>query len=99
MVVPGHGPISDAAGAREVAEYLRYVEQRLIDQFQGGRSFDDAVHDLDAAIDSTRFGSWSDRERLVVTAHHIWKDVDPAHEIPSAMTLFAQMAARFATPR
>ena len=51
VVVPGHGPITDVAGLRDVADYLRFVRDGLASRHEAAMSADDAIRDLDAEVD------------------------------------------------
>jgi cyclase len=95
-VVPGHGPVTDADGAREMAAYLRLVDEGTRARHGAGMSPREASLDLDTEINGTRFGSWGDRERLVVTVHSIWRELDPAGTAPALDQMFAWMAEDFA---
>jgi cyclase len=96
VVVPGHGPLTDAAGVGEMAAYLRFVDDGVRQRHGAGMTPRDASRDLDIEINGTRFGSWSDRERLVVTVHSAWRELDPDMDPPSALDLFTWMAEDFA---
>ena len=96
VVVPGHGPITDGAGAEEVGEYLRLVQQGVRRRHAAGMNPRDASRDLDLELNGTRFGSWGDRERLVVTVHSVWRELDPVAVQPGINELFGMMADDFA---
>ena len=95
LIVPGHGPITDVAGVAEARSYLEYVQTVATERFAAGVTAADAVRDIDLAIDGTRYGSWTDRERLVVTVHGIWKELDPTHQMSDIITVFELIAADF----
>ncbi|MDQ6697826.1 MAG: MBL fold metallo-hydrolase [Actinomycetota bacterium] len=95
VVVPGHGPITDLDGVREVANYLRFVRDGVIARHGAGMSPDEATRDLDLEINGTRFNGWTDRERLVVTVHNAWSEVEPGFEAPAITDLFMKMAEDF----
>lgn len=99
VVVPGHGPLTDADGAREMADYLRYVEAGVRERHAAGMTPRQASIDLDLDLNGTRFGSWDDRERLVVTVHTIWRELEPGTERPDIVQMFTWMAEDFATRR
>lgn len=99
VVVPGHGPLTDLAGVRDVAEYLELVESGTRARHAAGMSADDAARDLDLEVDGTRFGSWTDRERLVVTVHGVWRELEPGYAAPDIVSLLTAMAADFARRR
>lgn len=96
VVVPGHGPITDLDGVREVAQYLRFVRDGVTRRHDAGMSPDEASRDLDLEINGTRFNGWTDRERLVVTVHNTWRELEPGYEAPVITDLFMKMAEDFA---
>lgn len=96
VIVPGHGPLTDCGGVREVGDYLRCVGAGVAERHAEGMGPADAARDLDVAINGTRFGSWGERERLVVTVHAVWRDLEPSYVAPDIAALFGAMAADFA---
>ena len=51
---------------------------------------------IDQEVDGSRFNDLSDRERLVVTVHGVWQELDPDHLRPDVLTVFGLMASDFA---
>jgi cyclase len=99
VVVPGHGPLTDVSGARDVGDYLRFVQAGVTERHRDGMTPTDASRDLDVELNGTHFGKWGDRERLVVTVHSVWKELEPGYEPPDVMELFALMAEDFVAHR
>jgi glyoxylase-like metal-dependent hydrolase (beta-lactamase superfamily II) len=99
VVVPGHGPLTDLAGVREVGDYLRFVQAEATQRHAAGMAPDEASREIDLAVNGTRFGSWTDRERLVVTVHSIWRELEPDRPAPGLIALFSAMAEDFAARR
>ncbi|HYZ98357.1 MAG TPA: MBL fold metallo-hydrolase [Acidimicrobiales bacterium] len=95
VVVPGHGPLTDASGARDVGDYLRTVRDGVVARHAEGMSPGEAARDLDAEIDDTPFGGWGDRERLVVTVHQMWRELEPGYEPPDTLVLLQMMAEAY----
>lgn len=95
-IVPGHGPLTDAAGVRDVAEYLRFVRDGVEARFDAGMGPLEASRDLDLEVNGTRFAGWSDRERIVVTVHNAWRALDPSYQPPDALGMLSLMADDFA---
>ncbi|MEZ5376172.1 MAG: hypothetical protein R2733_06610 [Acidimicrobiales bacterium] len=93
VIVPGHGPLTDTAGANEVGEYLRLVRDGVTARHAAGLDPRAASLDLDTEINGTRFWNWSDRERLVATVHTMWKELEPGYSPPDVMSVFQMMAA------
>jgi glyoxylase-like metal-dependent hydrolase (beta-lactamase superfamily II) len=86
--VPGHGPVTDAAGVREVIEYLALVEAGAAELHARGRTVQQAAAELDLG----RFAGWGNPERLVINIDSCYRHLDPAHPAPDLMSLFAWMA-------
>jgi glyoxylase-like metal-dependent hydrolase (beta-lactamase superfamily II) len=74
LVVPGHGPVTDAGGVRDMAHYLQYVADEATARFELGMDPDAAVDD----IDLEPFADWSERERIVVNVHTVYRGLDPS---------------------
>jgi len=99
VVVPGHGPLTDLDGVRDVRDYLQLVHAEAIARHAEGMGPDEAARDIDLVVNGTRFGSWTDRERLVVTVHGVWQELEPDRPMPGFVELFTAMAQDFATRR
>ena len=56
VIVPGHGPITDKAGVRRVADYLAYIDREARKRFDAGLPVRDAA--LDIALGE--FSGWGD---------------------------------------
>jgi glyoxylase-like metal-dependent hydrolase (beta-lactamase superfamily II) len=95
VVVPGHGPLSDVAAVRDVGDYLGFVRSELGGCAAAGLPPSEAVREVDVAVNGTRFGSWGDRERLVVTAHVAWQEIDPDYVVPDHLSMLRAMADDF----
>lgn len=88
-IVPGHGPMTDAAGALRVRDYLVYVRDETQRRFDAGLSPADAARDIALAD----FSAWGDAERIAVNVHTIYRELSggaAGHADP--LTLFALMA-------
>lgn len=93
VLVPGHGPVTDAAGVRDVRRYLRHVRDAARECFDAG---------LDAAaaadeIDTSPFADWGDRERIAANVVAAYRELDPSLPKQSAAELFTAMARWRAT--
>lgn len=69
-IVPGHGPMTDAAGVRRVQEYLRYVDREARLRFDAGMTAEDAA--LDIALGEYR--NWLDAERIAVNVDSLYRE-------------------------
>lgn len=88
VIVPGHGPLTDAAGARAVSGYLHYVRNEATARFEAGMGADDAARDIELGP----YQDWTDWERIVINVDSIYRELDPAHEAPDVLDLFRRMA-------
>ncbi|MBS1678304.1 MAG: MBL fold metallo-hydrolase [Actinobacteria bacterium] len=86
-VVPGHGPITDKDGVRDVHAYFSHVYAEAKLRQEAG------VDSLEAAfdIDLGPFAEWGDSERIVVTVDTIYGELDPSHATGEPTELFRQM--------
>jgi glyoxylase-like metal-dependent hydrolase (beta-lactamase superfamily II) len=92
VIVPGHGPLTDAEGVRAVGAYLRTVEEGARVRHAAGMTSSEATWDLHDELSGTPFGAWGDRERLVINVETIWTTLEPAYVRPSFQELFGRMA-------
>jgi cyclase len=88
VLVPGHGPVTDASGVREVQRYLRYVRDEAKARFDAGMDAAAAADD----IDITDFRDWGDPERIAVNVATIYGELDPAAPVANPVELIARMA-------
>jgi len=88
VIVPGHGPITDKAGVRRVAEYLGYVDAEARKRYDAGLSARDAA--MDIALGD--YSSWGDAERIAVNVDTLYREYSGSEETTDVVTLFALMA-------
>jgi glyoxylase-like metal-dependent hydrolase (beta-lactamase superfamily II) len=88
LVVPGHGPVTDADGVRAVRDYLAFIEREARARFEGGMEARDAARDIELGP----FGDWGEPERIVVNVESVYRELDPSRPSPSALDLFTAMA-------
>jgi glyoxylase-like metal-dependent hydrolase (beta-lactamase superfamily II) len=89
LVVPGHGPVTDADGVRDLAHYLQYVADEATARFELGMDPDQAAED----IDLSPFADWSEQERIVVNVHTVYRGLDPSLPQRTVPEHFVHMAA------
>jgi cyclase len=70
VIVPGHGPLTDVAGALAVRDYLVYVRDEAQKRFDAGLSARDAAFDI--ALGD--YSAWSDSERIAVNVSTLYKE-------------------------
>jgi len=88
LIVPGHGPVTDADGVRDLAHYLQYVADEATARFEEGMGPDEAADD----IDLSPFDDWSERERIAVNVHTVYRGLDPSLPSRSVPEQFVRMA-------
>lgn len=88
VLVPGHGPVTDASGVRDVQRYLRYVREEARKRFDAGMEPDEAADDIDLAD----FADWGDRERIVANVSAAYCAFDPSRPLPTPPEQLVRMA-------
>jgi glyoxylase-like metal-dependent hydrolase (beta-lactamase superfamily II) len=89
VVVPGHGPICDRAGARAVRDYLAFVQAAARERFEAGLSAQEAAQDIDLGA----YADWRDAERIAVNVDTVYRDLRGGGPRTSPLELFGRMAA------
>lgn len=87
-IVPGHGPVTDEAGVRDVQRYLTYVRDQARQRFDAGMDDEAAADDIDIAD----FRDWADPERLAANVANLYREFDPSLTPLSPPELFVKMA-------
>ncbi len=88
IIVPGHGPMTDAAGVRRVLDYLRYLDREARLRFDAGMAVEDAA--LDIALGEYRH--WLNPERIVANVDALFREYRGDHSEPDMTRLFGLMA-------
>ncbi len=88
VLVPGHGPVTDSAGVRDVQRYLRYVRDESRMRFDAGLDPEAAADD----IDISQFSGWSDPERLAANVLAAYRELDPQLPAEAPAQLLMRMA-------
>ncbi|RCL90176.1 MBL fold metallo-hydrolase [Hyphomonas sp.] len=88
VIVPGHGPVTDKAGVRRVAEYLKFVDTEARKRFEAGLSARDAS--LDIALGD--YSSWGDAERIAVNVDTLYREYRGDGVVTPVIELFGLMA-------
>jgi len=88
-VVPGHGPITDKSGIREMREFLVYVKTEARKRFDAGLSVTEAANDISLDM----YGSWSDAERIVVNVDALYREFRNDSTPTDIVGLFGLMAS------
>ena len=93
VIVPGHGPVTDASGVRDVQRYLRYVRDEARARFDAGMDDVAAADDIDLAD----FRDWGDPERIAVNVATLYREFDPSLPelpVPEQFVRMARWSAR-----
>jgi len=88
IIVPGHGPVTDESGVRDVQRYLTYVRDEATKRFEAGMDETAAADD----IDISDFRDWGDPERIAVNVASIYRELDPSLPATTPPELFVRMA-------
>lgn len=87
VIVPGHGPVTDVAGARRVADYLRLIDTEGRARHAAGMTSDEAARDIALG----EFKGWTDWERVAVNVATLYRELEPAAEPVAVPELFLRM--------
>ncbi len=90
VIVPGHGPITDKNGVKQVREYLNYIAVESRKRYDAGMSFNDAANDIALG----HFGKWTDTERIVINVFSQYKEFNKENtkaEVPDIIELLKLM--------
>ena len=87
-LVPGHGPVTDASGLRDLRRYLVYVRQEARERFDAGMGEVEAAND----IDLSDFADWGEAERIVPNVIAAYRAFDPSRAAPTREQLITAMA-------
>lgn len=88
VIVPGHGPLTDAVGVQGVADYLGFVHDEAKLRFEDGMSWIDAGRDIDLG----QYSDWLDPERILINVDSVYRELDPSRPPTHVVELFTQMA-------
>jgi glyoxylase-like metal-dependent hydrolase (beta-lactamase superfamily II) len=87
-IVPGHGPVTDESGVRDVQRYLTYIKKEAKQRFDAGMDDEAAADDIDLAD----FRDWGDPERVAANVANLYREFDPGLSHLSPPELFVKMA-------
>lgn len=87
-IVPGHGPVTDESGVRDLQRYLSYVRDEAAQRFEAGMDEEAAADDIDIGD----FRDWGDPERIAVNVATIYRELDPSLPALTHPELFVRMA-------
>ena len=94
VIVPGHGPLTDAAGVRAVRSYLTWLEGACRETHAAGLVAAAAVVELAASEAFQPYREWGEWERLAVNVRAAYREIDGGDEsIPNLFEAMANLAA------
>ena len=94
-IVPGHGPVTDLAGVREIRSYYEYCHGEARRCFDAG--MDIATAAADVSLD--RWAHWGEPERIVTLLDTCYREFGDTTEQTGITELFDLMAQRWAAGR
>lgn len=97
MIVPGHGPVTDKDGVRQVKAYWEYVKAKARKRYEAGMSARDAAYDIVLSDDfaGQPFAGWNSPERMMTNVHMIyryWRGRTDHPKVPELMNLMRKQA-------
>lgn len=94
-IVPGHGPITDLAGVREIRGYYDYCYAEARRCFDAG--MDVATAAADVSLD--RWANWGEPERIITLLDTCFREFNGTTQPTGITELFGLMAERWAATR
>ena len=87
-IVPGHGPITDKAGVKQVRDYLTFLDEQARARFDASMPVTEAVRDI--ALGEYR--NWLDAERIAVNVNTLFREYRGETEAGNTMEAIGLMA-------
>ena len=88
VIVPGHGPITDEAGVRQVQAYLTHVDREARKRFDAGMDVKSAALDISLG----EFRNWIDAERIAINVDTLYREYRGERGGANTVALFTMMA-------
>ncbi len=88
IVVPGHGPITDKSGVRELRDYLTTLLDAARARHDAGLSWQDAAEEIVA----DHFTHWIDRERVFINVSSLYREFSGDRKPAGVMKIYEAMA-------
>jgi cyclase len=87
-IVPGHGPICDKGGVRELRTYLTTLRDAARARFDSGMAWTDAAEEIVA----DHFTHWLDRERVFINVAMLYRQFSGGRQKLSVTEIYEPMA-------
>ena len=90
VIVPGHGPITDKAGVREVRAYWEFLDSQIRRCRQAGMSAAAAAREIALSPEFTAqaFARWDSPERIVASVDTEYRHLDGRTKHPGKLGMF-----------
>ncbi|MGH7486769.1 MAG: MBL fold metallo-hydrolase, partial [bacterium] len=69
-LVPGHGPVGDKTGLRDMRGYLQSIREQARRAYDAGRTAEDAAR----AIDLGAYASWAEADRIGMNVERLYQE-------------------------
>ena len=87
-IVPGHGPITDRDGIRQVRDYLTFVDEQARARYAAGMSAEEAIADIALG----EFGKWAEHGRIAQNVLAVYYELDPTIPHVDVLSVFGKIA-------
>jgi glyoxylase-like metal-dependent hydrolase (beta-lactamase superfamily II) len=87
-IVPGHGPITNKAGVRQVRDYLVYIRDEARARYKAGLTAFEAAREIELGA----FAGWLDAERIAVNVDTLYREFKNESQRTDIIELFSNMA-------
>jgi glyoxylase-like metal-dependent hydrolase (beta-lactamase superfamily II) len=87
-IVPGHGPITDRDGIRQVRDYLTFVDGQARARFDAGMTAEEAMTDIALG----EYGKWAEHGRIAQNVLAVYYELDPSLPHVDVLTVFGKIA-------
>jgi cyclase len=84
VIVPGHGPITDKNGVRQVKAYWEFVMSQVQQRYSANLSAAEAARDIVLSREFTQqpFSRWNSPERMMTTVHTLYRHLQGRADHP-----------------
>jgi cyclase len=89
IIIPGHGPITDKSGVKEVKKYWEFMDIQVLRRFQKGMSAQEAARDIVLSNEYMQqpFAKWNSPERMMINVHALYRYLQGRRKHPKALEL------------
>lgn len=88
IIVPGHGPLTDAAGVLRLKGYLEYLQAEARQRYDKGLTAFEAAKDIPLKA----YADWTEAERIVVNVATLYREFSGEATRDDVPALFGMMA-------